>query len=392
MKLGTRLSRDEAMTLAIEQAKLGAPFVSPNPQVGCVILNSRHELINFGHHQKYGEAHAEINALSSLAPDQLNGAHVFVTLEPCAHQGKTGSCAKKLAEFPLSQVTYGLQDPFPLVAGQGAEILRAAGIKTRNYSDVSDVPDADPVIIRKLRNVCEIFLKNVCEQKIFIGVKLAQSMDGKMFLTNGQSKWITSEASRKHAHYLRAVYDVIAVGSQTVLIDNPSLDVRDQDFQKTNTVLIVDPSARTWGKKLRLLESHPRTHVLWAVSAQQNREHLSLLNDPQVIAVDEISSQQSGTSANHRTGPLNLWELQERLWQRGLKSLLVEGGAHTISGFLQAGVVDRLHLFQAPKILGGSAPGWASTLVVSNVHDAQKLDVDEAYALGPDFYLSGRFK
>jgi diaminohydroxyphosphoribosylaminopyrimidine deaminase/5-amino-6-(5-phosphoribosylamino)uracil reductase len=379
MKLGTRLSRDEAMSMAIEQAKLGAAFVSPNPQVGCVILNAQQELVGFGFHKKFGEAHAEINALKGLTPAQLQGAHIFVTLEPCAHQGKTGSCAKKLIEFPVAQVTYGLQDPFPLVAGKGAGILKLAGIKAQNYSDPVETPDADPDVLRRLQKVCEIFLKNVNEQKMFIGIKLAQSLDGKMSLENGTSKWITSEMSRKYSHYLRAVYDVLVVGGKTVLVDDPSLNVRDQDFQKINTVLILDPAGKTWRNKLKLLETHPKENVFWAVCDEQCKGNLPLLSDQQVIPVKA------------KDGQLDLYEIHNRLWQKGFRSMLVEGGAQSISRFLQAGLVDRLHLFQAPIVMGGSAPGWAATKIIQNIQTAQALDIDESCRFGPDFYLSGRF-
>ena len=161
MKLGARLSVDEAMQFAITQAKFGSPYVSPNPLVGCVILNSQQKLIGFGHHEKYGEAHAEINALKGLTSEDLRGAHVVATIEPCAHQGKTGSCAKKLVEYPLAQVTYGLQDPFPQVAGKGAQIIKDAGIRCVNYSSTAENPSARMDVVQQLQRLPEIFLKNV---------------------------------------------------------------------------------------------------------------------------------------------------------------------------------------------------------------------------------------
>ncbi len=164
-----RFSLDQAMKLAMEEALKGAPFVSPNPLVGCVILDSRGQLLSRGFHTAFGQPHAEVEALKGLSTEQLKGAHVVVTLEPCAHQGKTPSCAKLLASLPIAKVTYGLIDPNPLVAGQGVEILHAAGIKTELYQG----PLQD-----ELEEVCEEFLWNFRRQEIFVALKVAQSLDG----------------------------------------------------------------------------------------------------------------------------------------------------------------------------------------------------------------------
>lgn len=368
---------DEAMSFAIELAKQGAPFVSPNPLVGCVILSAQQELIGHGYHQKYGEAHAEINALKGLTESQLKGAHVVVTLEPCAHQGKTGSCAKKLIEYPIARVTYGLQDPFPLVAGKGAQIIRAAGIACVNYS-AQENTQADPQIKKNLELVCEVFLKNVRQSSLFCAIKLAQSLDGKMGLPNGKSKWITSEASRRQAHYLRGIYDVLAVGYQTILIDDPALDIRGQSFQKQNQILILDPAGKTIGQNLKVFSSHAAENIFWAVDVAATLP--ASAPSTQVLRIKTLS----------RGFDLN--DLFQQLWQRSFRSLLVEGGPRTISSFLEMGLVDRLHLFQAPLILGSSAAGWAEGLHPTQVQDGLPVEVDHSTSFGPDFYFSGRFK
>ncbi len=378
MKLGDRLTVDEAMAFAIEQAKLGAPYVSPNPQVGCVILDRNEKLIGFGYHQKYGEAHAEINALKGLSQDDLRGAHVIVTLEPCAHQGKTGSCAKKLVEFPLAQVTYGRQDPFPQVAGRGAQILKDAGIDCVNYSSLVENPSQNAKLVQLIDRVPEVFLKNTIEQKIFISVKMAQSLDGKMSLSNGQSKWITSGASREYSHYLRSCHDMLVVGAQTIISDDPSLDIRHPTIQKNNRVLILDLEGRARGRKLKVLETHGPEDVFWAMPPSSQHG-----NDPQVIVVptfDGVRGQQL----------FNLEALTAELWKLGTRSIMVEGGAQTISGFIEAGLVDRIHLFQAPVVLGGTSHGWASTLALQQMDQVLRFDMDLSMALGPDFYWTGR--
>ena len=227
------MNLDQAMQLAISEALKGAPFVSPNPKVGCVILDSQGELLSTGYHKKFGEAHAEIEALKNLNPDQLKGAHLIVTLEPCAHEGKTPSCAKTLAKLPIKKVTFGLVDPNPLVAGQGAKILKEAGIEVEEYQGI---------LKADLEEVCEEFLWNFRQKKVFVAVKIAQSLDGKIALLNGESKWITGPDSRQKVHELRAQYDAVLVGKNTILIDNPSLDIRHPKIQKENKVVVLDRS------------------------------------------------------------------------------------------------------------------------------------------------------
>jgi len=148
--LGTLLSTEQAMKLAISEAYKGATRVSPNPLVGCVILDGQSRFLSVGHHSIYGGPHAEVEALNSLKASDLQGAHVIVTLEPCAHEGKTPSCAKALAQLPVAKVTYGLMDPNPLVSGQGVQILREAGIQVEEFKNYRE----------ELEEVCEAFLKN----------------------------------------------------------------------------------------------------------------------------------------------------------------------------------------------------------------------------------------
>jgi diaminohydroxyphosphoribosylaminopyrimidine deaminase/5-amino-6-(5-phosphoribosylamino)uracil reductase len=188
------LTPNEAMKLAIEEAARGAGFVAPNPLVGCVILSRDGALIGRGHHERIGEGHAEVRALESVADvSQLNAAQVFVTLEPCAHQGRTPSCAEALAKLPIASVTYGLEDPNPLVAGKGAEILRAAGKTVQIFGGLKT----------ELEEACEIFLMNMREKRAFVALKAAASLDGKIALPDGSSQWITGEESRAHVQSLR---------------------------------------------------------------------------------------------------------------------------------------------------------------------------------------------
>lgn len=303
------LTDEQAMQLAIDEAYKGAPFVSPNPLVGCVILDENNKFLASGYHHIYGGPHAEVDAFTKLSEHQLHNAQVFVTLEPCAHEGKTPSCAKALAKMPLKRVVFGLEDPNPLVAGQGADIIRNAGISCLEYEG-----DLKP----DLEDVAEVFLKNYREKKVFVALKVAQTSDGKIAKLNGDSKWITSEASREYVHELRARYDAILVGRNTIEVDDPLLNIRHPKINKINYLVILD-------KNLKLAQSG-RTYKFQQVHA---KEKIIIAND-----FDDLE------------------DLLKQLWQKGIRSVFIEGGAKTYNSFLEAGLVDRMYIFTAPVAFG----------------------------------------
>ena len=340
------MNLDQAMQLAISEALKGAPFVSPNPKVGCVILDSQGELLSTGYHKKFGEAHAEIEALKNLNPDQLKGAHLIVTLEPCAHEGKTPSCAKTLAKLPIKKVTFGLVDPNPLVAGQGAKILKEAGIEVEEYQGI---------LKADLEEVCEEFLWNFRQKKVFVAVKIAQSLDGKIALLNGESKWITGPDSRQKVHELRAQYDAVLVGKNTILIDNPSLDIRHPKIQKENKVVVLDRS----GEILKKL----------------NHLKMFTVHKPENLIV---------------LPSLDLSSVLSELYDKGIRSIMVEGGGRIYSSFLAQGLVQRLHLFTAPVILGQGI-GWADRFTLSDMGKKLELKSVKTSMIGEDTYLTGKF-
>ncbi len=354
---------DDAFRLAIKEAMKGAPFVSPNPLVGCVIVDTNQKLLATGYHARYGEAHAEVEALRKLQPEQLKGATVYVTLEPCAHQGKTPSCAKALAKLPLKKVVYGLRDPNPLVSGQGAEILRQAGIEAVEYQGV---------LKTEIENLCEIFLKNMTEGKIFVAVKIASSLDGQIGLKTGESKWITGPESREKVHALRACYDAIVVGRQTVEADNPSLNIRHPEIQKETRLIIIDPASTLLNKiqaghQYQFTKTHKKENIFFATKK----------------IAPEIHYQQIEFT--------NLASLNKQLWSHQIKSILVEGGAVTYSNYLQEGLVDRLHLFMAPSIIGAdSGLSWSQKFFTAHLNDQIRLRMQPPVVFGTDIYISGR--
>jgi diaminohydroxyphosphoribosylaminopyrimidine deaminase/5-amino-6-(5-phosphoribosylamino)uracil reductase len=345
IKVGDHLSDEQAMALAIHVAKAGAPYVSPNPLVGCTILDSENKLISTGYHQKYGEAHAEINAIKNLSTSDLENTKVFVTLEPCAHEGKTGSCAKKLIQYKIKKLIFGLVDPNPQVSGQGAEILRQAGIEAVEYQGP---------LKSDLEDLCEVFLKNFREKKTFVAMKVASSLDGQIALSTGESQWITTAESRECVHELRSMYDAILVGSNTIEVDNPSLNIRHPSIQKETKLIILDPESKLAGKKFKFQDLHKPENI-----------HILKFKD--------------------------LIDVMNQLWALNIKSVFIEGGAYTYSSFLKAGLVDRLHLFMNTSVIG-SANGlsWTKGFGIEALADKKSLKNVKIRTFGSDLYVTGR--
>jgi diaminohydroxyphosphoribosylaminopyrimidine deaminase/5-amino-6-(5-phosphoribosylamino)uracil reductase len=346
-ELGEKLSDLQAMKLAIQEAYLGLGYVSPNPLVGCVILDEKNQFLSKGFHARVGEAHAEINALKNISSEKLKNARVFVTLEPCAHQGRTGSCAKALAELPIAQVIYGLKDPNPLVSGKGEEILIQAGKDCQIFAGLQ----------AELEQVCEHFLKNFREKRTFVSLKVASSLDGQLGLKTGESKWITDETSREIAHVLRAAHDAILVGANTVKIDQPSLNIRHPRFpNKKNKLVVWDSSGELERDfaKTSLAKFHLREDVIFY----------------------------SGS---------NLKELLAKLWDLGIKSLLVEGGAQVLSSFINEMALDRLYLFQAPMICGAkSGKSWSEQVNIGSMSERIALSELQCIGLKADLLITGK--
>jgi diaminohydroxyphosphoribosylaminopyrimidine deaminase/5-amino-6-(5-phosphoribosylamino)uracil reductase len=346
---GVPLTDEQAMQLALREARKGAGFVSPNPQVGCVILNSENQLVSFGYHKKFGGPHAEIEALQNLKPEGLRGARVFVTLEPCAHEGKTPSCAKALAQLPLKEVIYGLVDPNPLVSGQGAEILQSAGIKTTLYQGE---------LTQDLEEVCEHFLVNFREKRPFFSLKVAASLDGQMALASGESQWITGEEARQHAHYLRAIHEATLVGQGTLKADNPSLNIRHPCFpQKSNKVIIVLGSeySHLRAEKLNVLKTHDSDEVFFLERKGDGYRILNWNKSNQLAPTNGQSEYDLNFTRRQDGRPL-------------ASSILIEGGARVLSSFICEKRADRLYLFQAPILLGakGGKP-WTQDVIISSM-------------------------
>ncbi|MEQ1664162.1 MAG: bifunctional diaminohydroxyphosphoribosylaminopyrimidine deaminase/5-amino-6-(5-phosphoribosylamino)uracil reductase RibD [Bdellovibrionales bacterium] len=360
-----------AMNLAIDEARKGIGLVAPNPPVGCVIVDENGDLLSKGHHRFYGGDHAEIDALKQISNHKLlERATVYVTLEPCAHQGKTPSCAEALARLPIKKVVYGMPDPNPLVNGKGIQILEKSKIRCEEFQQIKD----------DLQDVAEVFFWNQKFLKTFVALKVATSLDGQLAHVTGDSKWITGEDSRTHVHDLRAAYDAILIGKETFLIDNPSLDIRYGHFiGKKNKVIVLDAEGDGLKNILKsnIFKTHSPENIFWVVD-----KYLNLQTNSGIHLLHCESVQR---------GHLNLDHLLELLFKEGIGSVLVEGGARVISSFLQQNKVQRYYQFIAPSIIGAkNGLSFTSELSLPNLQAQYNLKRSKVRTFGRDVLFTGR--
>lgn len=363
------MTAQEAMELAILEARKGWGHVLPNPMVGCVILDRNYNLISKGYHQKYGADHAEINAIRKLKnKDLLDGAHLYVTLEPCSHTGKTPPCARTLSVLPLASVTYGLIDPNPLVSGKGAKILLAAGIRAILY-------DGDTSALSEL---IEVHSHNLKTGLPFVNLKVATSLDGQMALKKGESQWITGEAARNEGHLLRAGCSAVLIGRGTFESDNPTLNIRIPEYNKLkNKVILLDPSGKVLKniKKSKIYTHHEPKNI-FVVTAKEQKSF---------GGINIITAKYSKKSG------FELKSLLKKLFALNIYSILVEGGEKTLSRFLSQGAAQRLFVFQSPTILGsGNGKSWTTELKIQKLKDKISLTDVFIKKLGEDLQITGR--
>lgn len=391
-----KINISQAMAIAIYEAYGGAQRVSPNPLVGCVVLDSHGNFLSKGHHEVYGGAHAEINALKKLDREKLQDATVIVTLEPCAHVGKTGSCALYVKDLPVKRVVYGLVDPFHLVSGKGAQIIKDAGKEAILYSEFKDSsegkltpmmsPKEKEFISSQLEILAENFLKNFQYSKPFVALKWAQSLDGKMALKNYESQWITNAQSRNYAHYLRSVYDVLIVGAGTIHRDNPKLNIRLEGFELERKLLIIDPDATVFKSYDRLTFSkyHKKENVFFVVDTNSSETSIAF----------NLTVNPPGSFKNvlflhkNEAGFFPLEEIHKFCFERGMKSILVEGGPTTLSQYINQAAFDRVYAFIAPVIMGDGL-SYSDQFSISSMTQRLNLKSVEKLEIGDDILVTG---
>ena len=353
------------MRLAISLAKQGEGWVNPNPLVGAVIVKDG-VLVGQGYHQRYGEPHAEVNAVRSAQCD-LTGATVYVTLEPCSHYGKTPPCADLLIEKKVGRVVIGSRDPNPLVSGRGAQKLRDAGIE---------------VVTDFLRAECDamnrVFFHYITTKTPYVVMKTAMSLDGKIAAPNGESKWITGEAARQDVQHLRHRLAGIMVGVNTVLQDDPQLTCR-LEYGANPTRIIVDSTLRIplTAKVLQNQEVAPTILATTEKASPKQKKALEAMGVTVLVCKE-------------REGRVDLSDLMARLGERKLDSILLEGGSTLNDSALRQGVVQEVITYIAPKLIGGAQSKTpVGGVGVAHLQDVSQVTGLQVQQIGEDWKFTG---
>lgn len=342
---------EKYMQKCFELAKMGEGNVSPNPLVGCVVLDKNGNEISTGYHKKYGENHAERDALLKLAENDAVGGTLIVNLEPCSHYGKTPPCADLIVERGLKKVVIAMRDVNPIVAGNGIKKLQNAGIEI-----------VEGVLEKEAKELNEIFIKNMQEQKLFVSLKTATTLDGKIATKTGSSKWITSTIARKKVMELRNVYDCVLTTSSTVLIDNPKFDCK--------TKVLLDREL-----KCDFSMQYFKTGKIYVATSQKYLPKTS--PNIQFLSVSEINNK------------LNLQELFEKLYNLGLRSVFVEAGGMLNGQLIEQDLVDKIYQFVAPKIVGDNlAKSAYSGRDIEEINASKNYTIQSVEMYEPDVLIT----
>lgn len=336
------------MKRAIQLADKGGGHVSPNPLVGCVIVSSEGREIGSGYHERYGSAHAEINALKQIEDrSELIDATVYVTLEPCSHHGQTPPCAEILAQLPLSRVVVAMQDPNPRVNGAGIQRLRQSGITV------------DAGLLEELvRRQNEAFIHFVRFGKPFVTLKWAQTLDGYIAAPDGDSRWISGERSRKKVHKWRSAYDAVMIGRNTAEQDNPRLTVR--HVQGRQPYRIVIDGQMSLPRHLNVFSDQFEEKT---IVVTHNRSGYDQTIGPMLERLQSDYFRGQVVPVSEFEGHSNLEQALHVLAGMKITSILVEAGQHLATAMIKQNLVDKLHVFISPRILGGGTrsvlgTGW----------------------------------
>jgi diaminohydroxyphosphoribosylaminopyrimidine deaminase / 5-amino-6-(5-phosphoribosylamino)uracil reductase len=316
------------MKMALDLAASAKGRTNPNPVVGAILVKDG-VIVGSGLHRKAGEPHAEVHAFR-MAGEHAEGATLYVTLEPCSHFGKTPPCANIVKESNVARVVVALQDPNPQVAGRGIGLLREAGIEV----EVG-------VLEKEARLLNERFVHNMVNRTPFVISKVAMTLDGKIAAYNGHSKWITGEASRHNVHLLRNEVDAILVGIGTVLADDPMLTTRLETGGKNPFRVVLDSDLKT---PLEAKITDTTEAKTWIVAKEGADLEKAKVLEEKGVEIIYVPKNDSG---------LDLSVLLNKLYEKGITDLLVEGGSEINGSFLRAGLINKFSIYVAPKIVGG---------------------------------------
>lgn len=364
------MNHEYYMARALQLAKLGVYSTSPNPRVGCVLVKNS-QVVGEGWHQKAGEGHAEVNALA-MAADLAKGATAYVTLEPCSHFGRTPPCAQSLIDAGIKTVVGACSDPNPQVAGQGYQLLRDAGIEV-----------ITPLLEAEAEAVNAGFMQRMRTGMPYVTIKLAQSLDGRTAMQSGESQWITAKAARQDVQRLRAQSCAIVTGTDSVLIDNPSMNVRYSEaginlpdgLHRQPLRVIVDGQQRLTGQE-RIF--------------QQAGDILLAVNDVELCQVKrspdlgKLLLWQSPATSNDK---VDLSALLQELGRLGMNHVLVESGAKLAGAFVAQHLAQKLVLYIAPTFLGSLARPLLD-LGINTMTEQMRVQWQDIRQIGNDLRLT----
>ncbi|WP_262691526.1 bifunctional diaminohydroxyphosphoribosylaminopyrimidine deaminase/5-amino-6-(5-phosphoribosylamino)uracil reductase RibD [Kordiimonas aestuarii] len=359
--MATTREDEKHMKIALGLARRGLGMVAPNPAVGCVIVKDN-LIVGQGFTQRGGRPHAETVALAQ-AGDRALGATAYVTLEPCSHTGHTGPCAQALITAGISRAVCATGDPDPRVSGRGFDMLRAAGIRV----------DVGAGQVEAARINAGFFLK-VREGRPLFTLKMASSMDGRIALANGESKWITGPEARACGHLLRAQHDAILIGVGTALADDPALDCRLPGLEdRSPTRIVLDRRLRISADSTLVETARNIPTLVLCQSADAQKQQRLESAGVEVMQLNDLSDMMSVATA---------------LGERGLTRVLVEGGGQVHASFLKSGLADRVEHFTAPKLIGGDGKAMTADLGLASLGDALHLTCKSIRPLGADMLAS----
>jgi len=356
----------DAMNLALKLAEKGKGFVSPNPLVGAVVFKDNN-IISTGYHHKFGEIHAEIDAINNAGNIDFSETIIAVNLEPCFHQGKQPPCVDRIISLGFKKVVVGMTDPNHLVAGKGIKRLKDAGIE---------------VIAHVLEEQCKwlnrAFIKHITTGMPYIVVKTAQSLNGAIATSEGDSKWISSESSRMKVHKLRAEFDAVLVGRQTALHDNPKLTVR--HITGRNPIRIIVDTKLTLPLDLNVFTDDDKSKTILICSSEyKNSEKASTLLRQGI----QLLCTNSDTN-----GRIDLTEALRRLSSEyDIASIMVEGGPSLLNSLLALDLIDEFHLFVAPIIIPGGKTNFNGSYSINRIADSNQLEIIHSGKSGDDIYI-----
>ena len=333
------------MSLALKLANQGIYGVQSNPMVGCVIAKNN-KIIAQGYHQTFGEAHAEINALAQIN-HQAQGATLYVSLEPCVHQGKTPPCTQAIIDAGVTEVVIATLDPNPLVAGKGVTALENANIRVRVG-----------LLENQSKQLNRAFIKRMETGLPFVTCKIAMSLDGKTSMESGESKWITGDAARHDVQKLRAKNQAILTGSGTILSDNPSMTVRLDGIHSSPLRVIVDSKNKITDSTLNIFSNTADTQVF-------NTENTKI----------------------NQAGKLELSDILSQLSTQGINNVLLEAGPGLIGAMVEAALIDEFIIYTAPVLMGSDATSMM-TLPIANMVDKIALNISTIRMVGNDIKIT----